>query len=353
MTAPRGKTPRWLHLVAYLLDHRFAVTREDIFEHVAGYRGTPESVRRKFERDKDELRKLGIEIETVQLPGSAGDENATGYRLRPKGTYLPYFEVEGSTKPEAPYQLDHVVLSGKELAVLDRTTQLLSALQGTSLGAAALSARRKLAFDLPLDSESVKRILSSPLPERARKTLAILQDAVLQHAAITCEYRGHPQSPARPCVVEPWGLIFQWGRWYCVGKPRPEGELLLLRVDYMREAVPLSGDDAGFDVPPAFDVRSFAGRPPWEFGPDETIRVTASFRYPEAGWILNRKEGRLVRDAPYSSAVLEFQVRDRDPFLRWLLSFGQRVEVREPASFADALRSLRAAVATLYGVSEP
>ena len=53
---PAPKPTRWLDLVAFLLDRRYPVTREQIFAKVGGYDGEPESARRKFERDKDELR---------------------------------------------------------------------------------------------------------------------------------------------------------------------------------------------------------------------------------------------------------------------------------------------------------
>src|SRR4051812_12022701 len=96
------KTARWLDLVAFLLHRRYPVTREQIFDSVAGYRpsgpvplsqlgeGTgervgpgakagpdAESARRKFERDKDELRALGIEIVSVDIKDAEGDEPAS------------------------------------------------------------------------------------------------------------------------------------------------------------------------------------------------------------------------------------------------------------------------------------
>lgn len=42
----QAKAARWLDLLAYLLQHRFPVTREEIFAHVGEYRddiaaGTP------------------------------------------------------------------------------------------------------------------------------------------------------------------------------------------------------------------------------------------------------------------------------------------------------------------------
>ncbi|MGH7673880.1 MAG: hypothetical protein ACREMV_01295, partial [Gemmatimonadales bacterium] len=103
-----SKAARWLDLIAYLLQHRFPVTREQIFSHVAGYRSDvergadPASVRQSFERDKRELRAAGIEIETVDVPDAAGDEPAKGYRLRERDFYLPYLELRQDRVRERP-----------------------------------------------------------------------------------------------------------------------------------------------------------------------------------------------------------------------------------------------------------
>lgn len=136
---PQSKTARWLDLIAYLLQHRFPVTREEIYEHVADYReslearGAPsESLRRKFERDKDELRALGIDIETVDLPQQPGDETASGYRLRTRDFYLPYLELAGSTPSGArPYQgLARITVSKEDLTLLDGATRRLAGAAG-------------------------------------------------------------------------------------------------------------------------------------------------------------------------------------------------------------------------------
>ena len=39
--------------------------KSEIFRRVAGYEGTSEAMERMFERDKDELRSMGIEIEVA------------------------------------------------------------------------------------------------------------------------------------------------------------------------------------------------------------------------------------------------------------------------------------------------
>ena len=167
---PKPKAARWLDLIAYLLQHRFAVTRDQIFEHVTDYReasetGTAEeTVRRKFERVKDELRTLGVEIQTVQLQGTPGDEDAVGYRLSSGDFYLPYLELaEAETTAPRPYRgLANIAVSKPDLALLDRATRRLSGLVGFPLAAAAASARRKLQFDLPLPVHAVEQVLSRP-----------------------------------------------------------------------------------------------------------------------------------------------------------------------------------------------
>ena len=139
----QNKTARWLDLLAYLLQHRFPVTREQIFADVAGYQDGAdpkdqtafETTRRKFERDKDELRELGIELQTVDIPGAEGDEPAKGYRLAPRDLYLPYLELReagergGGAAAGKPYQLREIRVTKGDVRRLDEATQRVAATQ--------------------------------------------------------------------------------------------------------------------------------------------------------------------------------------------------------------------------------
>ena len=73
LTEAPTKLQRWLDVVAYLAARRLPVSTEELWQNVpayaAGVDGSKKEkarVRRTFERDKDELRDLGIPIETVQ-----------------------------------------------------------------------------------------------------------------------------------------------------------------------------------------------------------------------------------------------------------------------------------------------
>lgn len=352
-----AKTARWLDLIAYLLGHRFPVTREDIYRHVSGYQGRSrdaaagkESARRKFERDKDELRALGIEIETVELPGSAGDEPQQGYRLKPSSFYLPYFELLSSSGPtDRPYLgLPHVALSDAEVRLLDRATRRLAARSELSLAEAAAAARRKLAFDLPLDDATAERVLSAPMPEEGRRALEVLQRALMDRTPVSCRYYSISRDSDEERTIEPYGLFFQWSHWYCVARARDRDALRVFRVDRMRDAAPLERELA-FDVPSSFDVRSYLGRAPWELGSGPITTVRVRFAFPESRWVLNRRLGRPVEPLlDDGGAIMEFDTRDHSALIRWLLSLRGQAAVLDPQDVASELDDLRRRVAALY-----
>ncbi len=360
---PQPKAARWLDLLAFLLQHRFPVTREEIYQAVADYReggegadaATREAVRRKFERDKDELRGLGVEIETVNLPEAAGDESASGYRLRERDFYLPYLEFRSPGADErsgsrGPYaSLFRIALTKSDVALLDRATRRVAAHKGTPLGDAAASARRKLAFDVPLPLADVERLLAHPLQGEASRSLDVLQRAVAERTAISCGYHSIGRDAETERTIEPYGLFFNWGRWYCVAHCRLRGAMRVFRVDRMRKAKALSGPDARFEVPKDFSVRAYVRRAPWELSELPAERVVVRFNFPESRWVLAEGVGDAVDPVlEDGGARIAFSVREKGPFLRWLLTFRAGLEVEEPAWAAKQLAALRSRVAALY-----
>ncbi|TDB83764.1 DNA-binding transcriptional regulator, partial [Actinomadura sp. 7K534] len=84
----RRKTERLLNLVVCLLATRRYLTAEQIRRAVPGYPESDEAFKRMFERDKEELRELGVPLEvgSDQL-GGGGEE--IGYRIPPQDYELP------------------------------------------------------------------------------------------------------------------------------------------------------------------------------------------------------------------------------------------------------------------------
>src|SRR5690606_36423683 len=95
---PSTKTQRWLDLLSFLLGRRVPVPVEEIMERVPAYaakwRDGSETdratARRTFERDKDDLRSLGVPLEPVEYSIGGGLEKYEGYRVAHRDFYLPY-----------------------------------------------------------------------------------------------------------------------------------------------------------------------------------------------------------------------------------------------------------------------
>ena len=359
----QAKVTRWLDLLAYLLQHRYPVTREQIFASIPGYAGGEagetalETIRRKFERDKDELRELGIVLQTVDIPGAEGDEPATGYRLVPRDFYLPYFELVESAdrmaateRPaEKPYPLRKVPLTKDDLRRLDEATQRIASHTSSPLAAAAASARRKLGFDLPLSLDRIESVLTRPLGAEGQEALAVLQRAVASHTAVRCRYFSIGRDAHEQRDIEPYGLFFSWSRWYCVARARDRDALRVFRVDRMSQAAALAGKGSEFEVPADFSIRSYLGRAPWELSEQPATPVRVRFAFPESRWVLSRGTGKAIEAVlDDGGALIEFGVRDRHPFLRWLLTFGRRAEVVVPDEVVRELGALRRKVSELY-----
>src|SRR5690606_4669483 len=63
-----------------------------------------QSARRKFERDKDELRSLGIPIRTTRYTINFGREEIEGYEIDRRDFYLPYMKLVQSADGAAGSQ---------------------------------------------------------------------------------------------------------------------------------------------------------------------------------------------------------------------------------------------------------
>src|SRR5690606_19080358 len=108
---------------------------------------------RMFERDKDDLRALGVPIESV-----LDDEgNLSRYRLASKQFYLPYLHLASEKptavrRPRGPgYQgLPVLAFEPEELDAVARAARRVAALGDPALAHEARVAMRKLGHDLPI-----------------------------------------------------------------------------------------------------------------------------------------------------------------------------------------------------------
>ncbi|RMH11230.1 MAG: WYL domain-containing protein [Gemmatimonadetes bacterium] len=367
------KLQRWLDLVACLASRRFPMTFDEIREHVPAYTLGPdaseterESVRRMFERDKDELRALGIPIETVDY--SVDVEKQRGYRLQKRNFHLPYLRLLGEERAAAAgggspgaRGAGRGAASGDFELTRHEAGAALSGLREVAdvpahpLAPHARSAFRKLSFDLDLDIAGDGAVVFARDPEAVatHETLQRLAESVLARKAVSFDYHGMQRDARSHRRVDPYGLVFQHGRWYLVGHDGERQDVRMFRVGRMSDVQPNRARPStpDFEVPPDFSLQDYGGRRAWEMEGEQqaaAVEATVLFRFPRSLWAERNAYGSLVEEGDDGSQLRLFRVRRADPFLRWVLSLAPDARVEAPAELRQAFDALVAAVAARY-----
>ncbi len=285
---------RLLNLVAALSETHVALTARQIREKVDGdYGDSDAAFRRQFERDKRELRELGIEIVVEEVLD--GDVPESGYRV-----------------PRSQYALRLPDLDADEAAALQLAASLVR-LDGTQGGAALW----KLGAD-GSGGADVEGIAAVPGHEQ----LGPLFTAVAARRPVRFGYRGATRS------VGPFRLDFARGRWYLLAHDHDRGAQRWFRLDRM-EGQPELGPAGEAALPPE------GGNPtvpdPWALGDAEVVRARVAVdasQAPLARAVLG--EDAVVEESEDGSIVVELDVSHRDGFRSFLVGFLEHAEVLSP-----------------------
>lgn len=243
MAARRAE--RLVNLVICLLSTRQFITAERIRDAVPGYerpdgtRETDEAFKRMFERDKAELRELGIPLETGS--NSALDP-IEGYRIR-----------------RGDYELPPLEFTADEAAAIGLAARLW---HSARLGQAAQSALMKLraaGTDVRMDDSPG----SLPELDASDPSLPRLIEAARVAQPVTFEYLKSGESRPARRTIEPWGVLSWRGRWYVAGFDRERDAPRSFRLSRITSSVKLTGRPGEVERPEKVDLLELvAGRDP-------------------------------------------------------------------------------------------
>lgn len=228
--APR-KTERILNLTICLLSARRYLSREQIRDTVEGYSGLSDAAfERTFERDKDDLRAMGVPVETGTNSVLFDDE--IGYRIR-----------------RSDFELPPVEFNAAEAAVLLLAGQ---SWQQASMAASTQRALAKLqAGGLqpdPAASPALVGALSASEP-----AFEPLWRAVLSRSRVRFTYRGGAVR-----TLDPWTITSAKGRWYVTGFDQDRQEPRIFRLSRISDTPRVVAGPAAFEVPADVDPRAIA-----------------------------------------------------------------------------------------------
>jgi proteasome accessory factor B len=366
------KTQRWLDLLTYLVGRRLPVAVDELMERLPAYarQPNPDTARRTFERDKDELRKAGIPIETVRYSVNYGSDQAEGYQLSARDFYLPYLKLlkadglTASTPPGVrPSASAELPLAEEEARDALEALRRLAELPASPFAEDARSAYAKLALDLePVAVREEPVVMASmapaaygdvvaeahpPLMAPEGVTTRSLADALRERRRVCFRYHGARRGRPTLREVAPYGVMFTGGRWYLVGWDANRSDIREFRLSRM-EALEV-GEPGGYEIPSDFHLRDRLDRQAWELGePEAAVKATVRFRFPRGLWAERNGFGQLVSNEADGAQLRSFQVRQSDAFLRWLLSLEGEAELLEPAPLRESLQQMARAVAEVY-----
>ncbi|MEV7300651.1 helix-turn-helix transcriptional regulator [Streptomyces clavifer] len=310
-----AKAERLMNLALCLLGTRRPLSKRELRGSIEAYleAGSDESFNRMFERDKDDLRELGLVIETVE--NLDGD---TGYLARRDSNRLP-----------------PITLDAEEAAALGLAAKVW---QQARLAGAASGALQKLrAAGMP-EAEDAYEVHSAlepriPVHEAAFEPLML---ACRDRRPVTFDYRKANAARPEQRQVEPWTLECWRGHWYLAGWDRGRGAERVFRLSRISGRVRSRAGAFTAEVPDVVTVRetveSWAGETATRTA---RIRLRAGSGYPlrsRATAVRELGDGWDELDIPYGHGLDA-----------WLVEFGPDVVVEEPADLrADVMDRLRA-----------
>ena len=301
------KSERLVNLTIALLATKRYLTKAEIFKTVAGYSGDAEAKDRMFERDKDDLRSLGINIELGTFDPLFEDE--AGYRIKPENYALQLSDIDATS-----------------IALLSQASKLW---REAALGSSAQSGLRKLkSLGIDSDVDAIVNITSIPgdIPEQIEDLI----EAITEKRIVAFEYRGEDLSVSLR-TVEPYRLSNSRGYWYLIAMDKDKQALRTFRLDRFASSVSAKGGSGAFTI----DVEAL-----------DAMELLESDDLSVARVAIRKGKGAALRahatiselDAEWD--IADIQYRSDAHIIREVLWAGESAYILEPLDLREAIVSI-------------
>lgn len=305
------KTERLVNLTVALLEARRPMTFAELKQRTGFYdQADAGSARRMFERDKDDLRRLGVPVEVVDV--AFGED--LGYRV-----------------DRRVYELPDVALTSEEVAALALAVHLTGG-ESDRLALTKLVARAP--DPIPLQDQPAVRV------ELAADPVDAVADAVVSRTSLAFSYRAADGSVSQR-TVDPYAIVQRRGSWYLVAQDHDRQAVRAFRLDRMQGRPTTIGAAAAFEPPQDLDLTAAVSGPEVAtIDVDLAVDGTARWAVESRGGVETGTfhDGRPVLRVPGIDAG-----RDRP----WLLGLWPGAKVLAPddvaRSVADGLEAVIAA----------
>jgi proteasome accessory factor B len=311
-----ARAERLVNLVLALLSTRQYLTADRIRGIVPGYAdaASDEAFFRMFERDKAELRELGIPLET--------------------GRNSAFDSVEGYRIARRDYELGEIDLGPDEATAVGLAVRLWDSPELTGQAQGALVKLR--AAGVEVDDHA--RTVVEPRV-RAEPAFGPLLVAVQDSQAVQFEYRRSGSPERRVRTLEPWGVVSWKARWYVVGHDRERDAPRCFRLSRITGPVKPIGKTGAVRKPADVNLLQFvAGTGDSDPSPVATARL----------WVADgraagiRRRGTVTGRSTAGGAegdIVEIELFFPESAADWIAAQGPDVLVLEPDVLAKAVQA--------------
>ena len=314
-TTARSVNPedRLFHLILALMSTRSGLTKDHILSTVRGYREDTEagmareSLERRFERDKDSLRDIGIPLEASIPPEDDGNNKNTLYRI-PKGDY------------DIP---DGVEFTGRDITLLNLAATLWR--EGTLSKEAHIATVKLQSFGVTIDEPLVG---FAPVISTRDPALSALRDSLDAGVMVRFSYLKPGEITATLRTVSPMALVNHEGRWHLYAHEKDSDRFKTFLLRRIVSSVTLLPDSSP-EAPLGVTGRALDELEALYQQQVATIRVSLDS---DAWSALSKRRGTEIVG---QSLVVHFT--DADIFAEELCSYGDDVVVIKPPSLVTAV----------------
>jgi len=310
------KSERLVNLTIALLATTRWLSKSEIYQSIDGYNGDLDAKERMFERDKEELRNLGIEIEVGSFDPFFEDE--VGYRIRPE-----------------KYQMQTSSLSVNQLSLISLATQMW---QGAVLSSKANSALVKLK-SLGIESDSEGLALTAQSVDVSDENLTHIIDAISARRTISFAYTNR-DAVAEDRALEPYGVGTKNGYWYVAGHDLAKKEVRLFRLDRFSSTVKEQGRASSYQIPNDFSMSDLLK------SQARNQRCRLKLRTHKA-YSLRRYATEIASEDDWD--IVDYSYASIDQLLRDLLWHGDDVLLVEPNDLREKVAASLARIENTHG----
>jgi proteasome accessory factor B len=310
------RAERLVNLVIALLGTRQYVTAARIRAIVPGYEPddgsarADEAFKRMFERDKAELREMGVPLETGR---TSAFDTEDGYRIA-----------------RADYELPEITLTGEEAAAVGLALRLWESAQ---LAGAAHGALLKLRA-AGIDVDPGRTLPIQPRLDSDEPAFEPCYAAARDRRVLTFDYRRPDETTPARRRVQPWGVVAWHGRWYLAGLDLDRRAPRVFRLSRVTGTPRATGPHNAYEPPPDVDLAGLvAGAVGGAAGEEQLVVVRAR---PGAAVGL-RRWAQPLGAGPDGEDRLQLRTTEPSRLADQLAAYGPDVVVESPASVRDAV----------------